>query len=102
MINISDDRQELLEELERYIVQEAPSYVDSTTEDIPTKSPPRRAKSIFESIGSIDSDSSEDEKEAEIKRLKRELESMRSHRAGSTCKSSILLCCMLYVVNGML
>ena len=96
MINISDDRQELLVELERYIVQEAPSYVDSTTEDIPTKSPPRRAKSIF------DSDSSEDEKEAEIKRLKRELESMHSLHAGSTCKSSILLCCMLYVVNGML
>ena len=43
----------------------------------------RRAKSMFEAMGS---DSSEDEKDSEIKRLKRELDELRSRRAGSACK----------------
>ena len=106
-----DDRQALLADVERYIARldyDPPNCVDSTTEDTPVKNPPRAPKKskptksakkkaadvhkkssiartnwLLDSIKFFeDSDSSEDdEKDVEIKRLKKELEKMHNQRS---------------------
>jgi hypothetical protein len=102
--------------MERYLAGidlDAPDTADSTTEDTPVKTPPSapkkskqakstkkkaaearkessvaRAKTILASINfsSESSSSEDDEKDLEIKRLKKELEKMHNQRDSSVCK----------------
>ena len=102
--------------MERYIAGvdlDAPDTADSTTDDTPIKTPPSapkkskqtksikrkaaearkgssvaRAKNILASINfsNESSSSEEDEKDLEIKRLKKELEKMQNQHDSSMCK----------------